>query len=144
VGLKRGPLSLVRITEELLQWKSSGSGLENRDYWPWESVALTTRHPLSANLALTLPKSDGRSVGIVRLRTKRPRSFFFCNREDNRSLVFHGFTRFLTLRKVFFLNVQHMLRFPAGTRCCSLHSVRTGSRAHPASQLTDTGGSFKG
>jgi hypothetical protein len=30
VGLKRGPLSLVRITEELLEWKSSGSGQENR------------------------------------------------------------------------------------------------------------------
>jgi hypothetical protein len=29
VGLKRGPLSLVRIIEELLEWKSSGSGLEN-------------------------------------------------------------------------------------------------------------------
>jgi hypothetical protein len=28
---ERGPLSLVRITEELLEWKSSGSGLENRD-----------------------------------------------------------------------------------------------------------------
>jgi hypothetical protein len=31
VGLERGPLSLVRITEELLDWKSSGSGLENRN-----------------------------------------------------------------------------------------------------------------
>jgi hypothetical protein len=31
VGLERGPLSLVRITEELLEWKSSDSGLENRD-----------------------------------------------------------------------------------------------------------------
>jgi hypothetical protein len=30
VGLERGPLSLVRIIEELLEWKSSGSGLENR------------------------------------------------------------------------------------------------------------------
>jgi hypothetical protein len=29
VGLKRGPLSLVRINEELLEIKSSGSGLEN-------------------------------------------------------------------------------------------------------------------
>jgi hypothetical protein len=29
-GLERGPLSLVRIIEELLEWKSSGSGLENR------------------------------------------------------------------------------------------------------------------
>jgi hypothetical protein len=30
-GLERGPLSLMKITEELLQGKSSGSGLENRD-----------------------------------------------------------------------------------------------------------------
>jgi hypothetical protein len=29
VCLERGPLSLVRITEELLERKSSGSGLEN-------------------------------------------------------------------------------------------------------------------
>jgi hypothetical protein len=29
--LERGPLGLVKTTEELLQWKSSGSGLENRD-----------------------------------------------------------------------------------------------------------------
>jgi hypothetical protein len=28
VGLERGPLSLVSITEELLERKSSGSGLE--------------------------------------------------------------------------------------------------------------------
>jgi hypothetical protein len=30
-GLERGPLSLVRTTEELLGRNSSGSGLENRD-----------------------------------------------------------------------------------------------------------------
>jgi hypothetical protein len=30
VGLERGPLSLVRIIEELLEWKSSGFGQENR------------------------------------------------------------------------------------------------------------------
>jgi hypothetical protein len=29
MGLERGPLRLVRIIEELLEWKSSGSGLEN-------------------------------------------------------------------------------------------------------------------
>jgi hypothetical protein len=33
-------------------------------------VWLTTRTPLSAKLALTLPTSDVRSVGIVHLRTK--------------------------------------------------------------------------
>jgi hypothetical protein len=26
MGLERGPISLVRITEEILEWKSSGSG----------------------------------------------------------------------------------------------------------------------
>jgi hypothetical protein len=32
VGLERGPLSLVSTAEELLGRKSSGSGLEIRDY----------------------------------------------------------------------------------------------------------------
>jgi hypothetical protein len=32
VGLKRGPLSLVSTTEELLGRNSSGFGLENREY----------------------------------------------------------------------------------------------------------------
>jgi hypothetical protein len=31
VGLERGPLSLVSINEALLEWKSSCSGLENRN-----------------------------------------------------------------------------------------------------------------
>jgi hypothetical protein len=65
VGLERGPLSLVRIIEELFQG-NSGSGLENRNYDCGGFVALTTRHPLSAKLALTSPTSGGRSVGIVR------------------------------------------------------------------------------
>jgi hypothetical protein len=32
VGLERGPLSLVSTAEELLERKSSGSGLEKREY----------------------------------------------------------------------------------------------------------------
>jgi hypothetical protein len=32
VGLERGPLSLVSTTEELLEIKGSGSGLEGREY----------------------------------------------------------------------------------------------------------------
>jgi hypothetical protein len=44
VGLERGPLSLVRIKEELFERKSSGSGLENRDECPWGTVELITRH----------------------------------------------------------------------------------------------------
>jgi hypothetical protein len=48
VGLERGPLSLVSTIEELLGRKSSGSGLENREYGRRDSVTLTTWHPLSA------------------------------------------------------------------------------------------------
>jgi hypothetical protein len=45
VSLERDPLSLMSTIEELLERKSSGSGLENRDYVRRESSALTTRHP---------------------------------------------------------------------------------------------------
>jgi hypothetical protein len=47
VGLERGPLSLVSTIEELLGRKSSGSGLESREYGRRGSAALTTQHPLS-------------------------------------------------------------------------------------------------
>jgi hypothetical protein len=74
VGLERDPLSLVRIIEELLERQSSGSGQENRIKgrryplrWPRDTL-------YRQKLAITSPTSAGRSVGIVRLRTKRPRS----------------------------------------------------------------------
>jgi hypothetical protein len=50
VGLERGPLSLVRTIEELLERKSSGFGLENRDYCRRGSAAMTARHPLSTKV----------------------------------------------------------------------------------------------
>jgi hypothetical protein len=69
VGLERGPLSLVNTIEELLVRKSSGSGLESREYdrrdpsrWP-----RGTLYP--QKLAVTSLTSGGRSVGFVRSRT---------------------------------------------------------------------------
>jgi hypothetical protein len=38
MGLRRNPLGLVRILKELLEWKSSGSGLETTEF----VVAYTT------------------------------------------------------------------------------------------------------
>jgi hypothetical protein len=47
------------------------SGLETRDYGRRGSAELTMRHPSNPQkLALTSPTSGGRSVGIVRSRTK--------------------------------------------------------------------------
>jgi hypothetical protein len=65
VGLERGPLSLVRITEELLEWKSSGSGQENRINGRGDPLRWPPNTLYSQELALTSPTSGGRSVGIV-------------------------------------------------------------------------------
>jgi hypothetical protein len=70
VGLERGPHSLVRIIEELLEWKSSGSGLENREYGRGNPLRWTRDTLYPPKLALTSPTGGGRLVGIVRLRIK--------------------------------------------------------------------------
>jgi hypothetical protein len=67
VGMERGPLILVRIIEELLEWESSGSGQENRINDRGDPLG----HPLyPQKLAPTSPTSGCRWVGIVRLRSK--------------------------------------------------------------------------
>jgi hypothetical protein len=63
VGLEQGPLSLVRITEELLEWKSSGYGSRKL-----RLTAVGIRCIDQAKLFIR--KSGGRSVGIVRLWAK--------------------------------------------------------------------------
>jgi hypothetical protein len=75
VGLERGPLRLLSTIEELLERRSSGSGLENRDYG--RADYSTPLYP--QKFALTLPTSGGLSVGIVRSRTKATELIFlFC------------------------------------------------------------------
>jgi hypothetical protein len=70
VGLERGPLSLVSTNEELLERKSSGSGLEIREYDRRGTVMLTTWYLLSANVNTNFAASCGCSVVIVRSWTQ--------------------------------------------------------------------------
>jgi hypothetical protein len=78
VGLERGPLILVSTIEELLGRKSSGCGLETREYGHRDPshLPLDTLYP--QKLALTSPTSGGRLFGIVHTRTEAMEySFFF-------------------------------------------------------------------
>jgi hypothetical protein len=70
VGLELGPLSLTSTTEELLGRNSSGSGLKNREYGRGDPLRWPSDTLNPQKLALTSPKCGGRSVGIVRFRTK--------------------------------------------------------------------------
>jgi hypothetical protein len=76
VGLERGPLSLVSTTEGLLGRKSSGFGLERREYGSRDPSGslLGTLYP--QNFALTSLTSGGRSVGIVCSRTQATESLY--------------------------------------------------------------------
>jgi hypothetical protein len=70
VGLERGPLSLVGTIEEPLARKSSGSGLENREYGRRDPLSSPRGTFYQQKLALTSPTSGGRSVGIICSRTQ--------------------------------------------------------------------------
>jgi hypothetical protein len=70
VGLERGPLSLVSAIEELLERKSSGFDPENRNYGADYATSLYPQ-----KLELSSSTSGGRSVGIVRERTKATELF---------------------------------------------------------------------
>jgi hypothetical protein len=78
VGLEGGPLSLATTTEELLGRNSSGSGQENREYGCGDPLRSPRDTLYAQKLALTWPTCGGRSIGIVRLRTKTTEFVFFC------------------------------------------------------------------
>jgi hypothetical protein len=70
VSLERCPLSPVSTLEELLGRNSSGSCLEIREYDRGDPLRWPRDNLYPQKLALTSPKSGGRSVGIARSRTK--------------------------------------------------------------------------
>jgi hypothetical protein len=70
VGLKRGPLSLVSTTEDLLERKISDSGLENREYGCRDPSSWPRGILYPQKLALTWPTSGSRSFCIVHSRTQ--------------------------------------------------------------------------
>jgi hypothetical protein len=70
VGLDRSPHSLVSTTEELLGRKSSGSGLERREYGSRDPSRWPRGTLYAQKLALTSLTSVGRSVDIVLSRTQ--------------------------------------------------------------------------
>jgi hypothetical protein len=70
MGLERGPLSLVSTIEELLERKSSSSGLESREYGRTDPSRWPRGFLYPQKLALTSPTSGGCSVGIVGSRIR--------------------------------------------------------------------------
>jgi hypothetical protein len=77
VGLERGPLSLVSITEELLGRNSSGSGQENREY-DWGRIRCADRTTPSIRKSLYYFAKKWRSLGRhSSLADQRHGGFFF-------------------------------------------------------------------
>jgi hypothetical protein len=81
MGLEWGPLSLMSIIEDLLEWKSSGSGSRKIEINGRGDPLRRPRDILKPQeLALTSPTCGGRSVGIFRLLTKATEFSFIRSR----------------------------------------------------------------
>jgi hypothetical protein len=82
VGLERGPLIPLGTIEELLGRSSIGSGLENREYGRGNTLVLTTRHPLSAEVDTNFAEMR-RSPGRYSLLGTETTEFVFSVRKLN-------------------------------------------------------------
>jgi hypothetical protein len=97
MSLERGPLSLMRIIEELLERTVAAPVYKTEINYCGGFVALTTRHPVPAKVGTNSLTSCGRSVGIVRACVLKPRSLF--------CLAFNLFLRmFLSLLRQHIVN----------------------------------------
>jgi hypothetical protein len=76
VGLERVTLSLVNTIEELLGRKTSGFGLESREYGSMDPSTWPRGTLCPQKLELTSPTSSGRSVSIVRPQTEATKFVF--------------------------------------------------------------------
>jgi hypothetical protein len=70
VSLERGPLSFMSTTGEILERKSSGSGLEIREYGRKDPSRWPRGNLYPQKLALISPTSGGLFVSIVRSWTQ--------------------------------------------------------------------------
>jgi hypothetical protein len=109
VGLERGTLSPVGTIKELLKIESSGPGTEKRGYGRKDSPRRKRETPLyPQRLALTSPASSGRSIIVVRSRTKATEFnylflfyFVFLERDSKR---FHLWEIATCIKKFHFTN----------------------------------------
>jgi hypothetical protein len=77
VGLEQGSLSVVSTIEELLERKSSGSGLESENTVVGIHRAYHSAHFSRKKLAQTSPTSSACSVCIVRSLTQATEFSFY-------------------------------------------------------------------
>jgi hypothetical protein len=95
VDLERGPLSLMSTIKELLERKSSGFGLESREYGHRDPSRRPHGKLYPKSLALTLPTSDCCSVGIVRFLTQAAE--FVCNKFREFTILYENIVLYLPL-----------------------------------------------